>query len=50
MKILSVLFTAKEEKTSDKEAETQQELLNRLGREQFKKLVDKGLGVPVALL
>lgn len=31
-------------------AEYQREMLVRQGREQFKKLIDRGLGVPVALL
>lgn len=31
-------------------ADYQRELLIRQGREQFKKLVDRGLGVPVGLL
>ncbi len=31
-------------------AEYQQEMLNRVGREQFKKLTEKGLGIPVGLL
>lgn len=50
MKIFSVLFNIKDEKSADQTADEQQEKLSRLGREQFKKLVDQGLGVPVALL
>jgi hypothetical protein len=50
MKIFSVLFTNKKKKAIRTIAEYQQEMLTRQGREQFKKLVDQGLGVPVALL
>jgi hypothetical protein len=50
MNIFSVLFTTKKKKAVRTIAEYQQEMLIRQGRDQFKKLVDRGLGVPVALL
>jgi hypothetical protein len=50
MKFLSVLFKTKTQKSVKTIAEYQQDMLIRQGREQFKKLMDKGLHVPVALL
>jgi hypothetical protein len=50
MKIFSALFKVKEKKSVRTISEYQQQMLIRQGREQFKKLLDKGLRVPVALL
>lgn len=49
MKLLSLIFgpSKKSRKTI---ADYKQELLMRQGREQFRKLKEKGIGVPVALL
>lgn len=46
MKLLNIL-SKKRRKTI---ADYKQDLLVKQGREQFKRLLDKGLGVPVALL
>lgn len=43
---LSKARTSKEEKTKSRSEET----ILKQGREQFKKLVEKGLNIPVALL
>ena len=49
MKLLKTLF-----KTNKKVQKTledyKEELIAQQGKEQFKKLLDKGLGVPIALL
>jgi hypothetical protein len=51
MKVFSQIFGSQKKKTAVKTiSEYQQEMLIRQGREQFKKLVDRGLRVPVALL
>ncbi|HVZ58307.1 MAG TPA: hypothetical protein VG935_00935 [Patescibacteria group bacterium] len=50
MKFVQVLLH-RQKKTQRKDiVEGQRQLLIEAGREQFKKLVDQGLGVPVALL
>jgi hypothetical protein len=50
MKLLSI-FSGKQKQTKRKTVEEyQQELLSNQGREQFKKLVEKGLSVPIVLL
>ena len=48
MKIFKFLTSGKNKKR--KLLDYYQESINRTGREQFKKLVEKGLSVPVALL
>lgn len=49
MKIFS-LFAKKTNKSRMTIADYKQKLLVEQGREQFKRLLEKGLGVPVALL
>lgn len=45
------LFFVRQKKANKKTlADYKQDLLVRTGREQFKRLLEKGLGVPVALL
>lgn len=44
------LLNIKLKKTRKTIADYKQELLVRQGREQFKKLLEKGINVPVALL
>ena len=50
MKLLSGLFKKTKQQKRKTLEDYRQELLVRQGREQFKKLVDKGLQVPVVLL
>lgn len=50
MKIVRILFRTQKKHQSSTLADYQRELLVRQGREQFKKLIDRGLGVPVGLL
>jgi len=49
-----ITFLWKSQKKAPKknisESDYRQEMLVKLGREQFKRLLDKGLSVPVALL
>lgn len=49
MKFLLNIFASPKKKGQPTLADHQRELLIRLGRDQFKKLVDQGLGIPVAL-
>ncbi len=52
-KILSYFFGAEKrniEKSRYSGSDYKQDVLVKQGREQFKKLLDKGLGIPVALL
>ena len=48
MKFLKVLF--KKNKTRKTLSDYQREMLVKQGREQFKKLIQRGLNLPVALL
>lgn len=50
MKIFSVLFKNETNEAVKTVSEKQRESLVAIGREQFKKLSDLGLNVPVALL
>jgi len=50
MKIVRILFRTQKKHQRSTLADYQRELLVRQGREQFKKLIDRGLGVPVGLL
>jgi hypothetical protein len=50
MKKIIGLLNRQKKQNNKTLAEYQQEMLVRQGREQFKKLIDRGLGVPVALL
>lgn len=44
-------FRIKEKRVNVKtKEEYKQELLNKQGREQFRKLIDKGLSLPIAVL
>lgn len=52
-KILSYFFGAEKrniKKSRYSGSDYKQDILVKQGREQFKKLLDKGLGIPVALL
>lgn len=49
MKFVRSLLRSQKKSNPTTLAEHQRELLIRLGREQFKKLIDQGLGIPVAL-
>lgn len=49
MKLLLTLFTNQGKKRKTLE-EYKEEMVERLAREQFQKLAEKGLSVPVALL
>lgn len=50
MEWLTVFFSKKKEVTVKTADDYQREALVKQGKEQFQKLIDKGLGVPVALL
>jgi hypothetical protein len=50
MKLLSILFGRNKIQRRKTLEDHRQELLIQQGREQFKKLVDKGLQLPVVLL
>jgi hypothetical protein len=50
MEWLTVIFSRKKEVSIKTVDDYQREALVKQGREQFQKLMDKGLGVPVALL
>jgi hypothetical protein len=50
MEWLTVLLSKKKEDSLKTVDDYQREALVKQGREQFQKLMDKGLGVPVALL
>jgi hypothetical protein len=50
MKLVRILLRSEKKKQRTTLADYQRELLVRQGREQFKKLIDRGLGVPVGLL
>lgn len=50
MKLITYLLSTKIKKEKRKTVEEyRQEVLSRQGREQFEKLVDRGLGIPVAI-
>lgn len=49
MKFLRSLLRSQKKSGAPTLAEYQRELLIRQGRDQFKKLIDQGLGIPVAL-
>lgn len=50
MKLVKKILRIETKKVRPTLAEYQRELLVRQGREQFKKLIDQGLGMPVGLL
>jgi len=50
MKLVRLPFISQKKKQPSTLADYQRELLVRQGREQFKKIIDRGLGVPVGLL
>ena len=50
IKLVRILLRSDKKKQRTTLADYQRELLVRQGREQFKKLIDRGLGVPVGLL
>lgn len=50
MKMLQLLSKLKKEDVKKTIADYQQEALIQQGRDQFKKLIDRGLTIPVALL
>jgi hypothetical protein len=50
MKLVRILLRSEKKKQRSTLADYQRELLVRQGREQFKKIIDRGLGVPVGLL
>jgi hypothetical protein len=50
MKFVRKLLRTQKRQQPSTLADYQRELLVRQGREQFKKLIDRGLGVPVGLL
>jgi len=47
---MKLLFSRQKRANKKTLADYKQDLLVRAGREQFKRLLEKGLGVPVALL
>jgi hypothetical protein len=50
MKLLSILFTKTKQEKKKKLEDLQQEALSRQGREQFRKLKEIGLQIPIVLL
>lgn len=50
MKFLSNFFSKAKQDKKKKPEDLHQEALSKQGREQFRKLVEKGLTIPVALL
>jgi len=50
MKLLAYLLKKDRKFRREQLAKKQQEILVQMGREQFKKLVDRGLTIPVAYL
>lgn len=50
MKLIMFLLGKEKKEQRRTIAQYQQDMLSRQGREQFKKLVDRGLGIPVASL
>ncbi len=50
MKFLSLIFNKNKSVKPKSKEEYQQELLIKLGREQFTKLVNRGLRLPIAVL